>query len=95
MQTKEIACGARVTDDCPSDFVMSESTERPYLAIGLVVGAAFAVGSAIDAYRGARKANLGKRRPSGLQERARVSLEPPRLRGLAHRLEFDLIRLRF
>jgi hypothetical protein len=94
-QTKEVACGARVSGECPADFVISESVERPYLATGLVVAAAFAVGSAIDAYRGARKANLFPRNASESQGRARVDLEPPRLRGSVHRWELDLVRLRF
>lgn len=88
-------CGVRVADECPSEFVIRESTESPYLATGLVVAAALAVGSAIDAYRGARKANRAPRGAPLQNDRGKVTLEPPRLRGSVHRLEFELVRLRF
>ncbi|MFG1691198.1 caspase domain-containing protein [Gemmatimonadota bacterium] len=94
-QTKEIQCGARVTGECPSDYVVGESTERPYMTTGLMVAAAFAVASAIDAYRGARGANITPRNATPQQRMSRVILESPRVRGSVHRLELDLVRLRF
>ena len=94
-QSKEIQCGARVTGDCPSEYVVGESTKRPVLTTGLVVAAAFAVGSAIDAYLGARRANIRPRDPATQHQMAKVTLETPRLRGSVHGLEFELVRLRF
>ena len=94
-QTKEIQCGARLDGECPSDYVVGESTKRPYLATGLMMAAAFAVASAVDAYRGANRtaARQGNTTPRHLE--ARILVDPPRLRGSMHRLELDLVRLRF
>jgi hypothetical protein len=65
------------------------------MATGLMVAAAFAVASAIDAYRGARRPVIRESSPTTQHPVSSVTLEPPTVRGSAHRLEIDLVRIRF
>jgi hypothetical protein len=94
-QTKEVQCGARVSGECPSDYVVGETTERPHMATGMMVAAAFAVASAIDAYRGAKRPVIRESNPTTQHPASKETMEPPTVRGSAHRLEIDLVRIRF
>lgn len=56
-QEVTVECLDRVTDDCPSNRILSETVKRPMLAVGVGGAVVLAVVSALEARSGAAKLN--------------------------------------
>ena len=86
---------------CPAADVVDETVERPYLLIGLGIGAAITVVSAIEAYRKAKarraeaEAIFGPQDPTEETSRSSLRLELPTVSVNGDQYDFNIVRLRF
>ena len=86
---------------CPAADVVDETVERPYLLIGLGIGAAITVVSAIEAYRRAKsrraeaEAIFGPQDPTEETSRSSLRLELPTVSVNGDQYDFNIVRLRF
>jgi tetratricopeptide (TPR) repeat protein len=83
-------------EDCPSDQIVDEMSERPYLWPALGVTGAVMVGAAIEAWVRARRERAAQGLPFQPEAEARgVSFEGPSIEAQGNRLDVNVLRVRF
>lgn len=84
--------------DCPPDLIVDEITERPYLWIGVGVGAVITIAGAVEAYLSAKKARAANEDLFGpiTPDETQAGLQlGPELGTHNGQLDFSLVRYRF
>jgi hypothetical protein len=79
---------------CPPDLIVDEITERPYLWVGIGIGAAITIAGAVEAYLTAKKARDAR---IGLTTPAETGLNigVPEVSARGSQIDFAFVRYRF
>jgi tetratricopeptide (TPR) repeat protein len=94
-ESVDIRCATVPQNDvCQPEYVLSETTDRPYLGAGIAVAAGIGVLAALDAFLAARRANA-RTLSGGVNSERNMEVLPLAVSVSARNVRVDLLKFRF